>query len=175
MVTALNHAVADGRRAGGLNLSSSILTGRGEGEREAWKGALLPEATAFSGGGRCPSLKKINNVALTLLLQRTPGGKCTAACRGKAKVQSNFQTRSSADSREETPGPKPSEAPKTAFFPFYDTFATFTNKHRDLNCSIYTAIDDRSQPQTETTPSSPRLGAVASTESRDQTVVRAPH
>lgn len=26
MVTALNHVVADGRRAGGLNLSSSILT-----------------------------------------------------------------------------------------------------------------------------------------------------
>jgi hypothetical protein len=26
MVTALNHAVADGRRAGGLNLSPSILT-----------------------------------------------------------------------------------------------------------------------------------------------------
>lgn len=47
MVTALNHAVADGRRAGGLNLSSSILTDEGEAESEAWKGALLPEATAF--------------------------------------------------------------------------------------------------------------------------------
>lgn len=46
MVTALNHAVADGRRAGGLNLSSLILAD--EGESEAGKGALLPEATAFS-------------------------------------------------------------------------------------------------------------------------------
>ena len=34
MVTALNHTVADGRRAGGLNLSPSILPGYGEKERE---------------------------------------------------------------------------------------------------------------------------------------------
>lgn len=33
MVTALNHVVADGRRAGGLNLSSSILTDYRERER----------------------------------------------------------------------------------------------------------------------------------------------
>lgn len=35
MVTALNHVVADGRRAGGLNLSSSILTDNREGARQA--------------------------------------------------------------------------------------------------------------------------------------------
>lgn len=53
MVTALNHVVADGRRAGGLNLSSSILTdyrereGEGEGKSEAGEGASLLEATDF--------------------------------------------------------------------------------------------------------------------------------
>lgn len=33
MVTALNHVVADGRRAGGLNLSPSVLTDYRERER----------------------------------------------------------------------------------------------------------------------------------------------
>lgn len=40
MVTALNHVVADGRRAGGLNLSSSILTDYRE--RERAKQAKVP-------------------------------------------------------------------------------------------------------------------------------------
>lgn len=44
MVTAQNHVVADGRRAGGLNLSSSILTDYRERERVS---AYLLEATAF--------------------------------------------------------------------------------------------------------------------------------
>lgn len=53
MVTALNHVVADGRRAGGLNLSSSILTDYRERERArqakvppSWKLRLFEERTA---------------------------------------------------------------------------------------------------------------------------------
>lgn len=42
MVTALNHVVADGRRAGGLNLSSSILTDYRERERVRGRRRCLP-------------------------------------------------------------------------------------------------------------------------------------
>lgn len=57
MVTALNHVVADGRRAGGLNLSSSILTDYRErvcvcerAREGGRRGASLPEATVFLRG-----------------------------------------------------------------------------------------------------------------------------
>lgn len=50
MVTALNHVVADGRRAGGLNLSSSILTDYREGGRRRERGrrrCLPPRSNVF--------------------------------------------------------------------------------------------------------------------------------
>lgn len=47
MVTALNHVVADGRRAGGLNLSSSILTDYRETERVSRRRCLGPRRYRF--------------------------------------------------------------------------------------------------------------------------------
>lgn len=74
MVTALNHVVADGRRAGGLNLSSSILADYRE--SEAGEGASHPEATAFCffwRRQRCTSPKKINTLGvLNLYYTDTP-------------------------------------------------------------------------------------------------------
>lgn len=58
MVTALNHVVADGRRAGGLNISSSILTNYRDGESQGCEGASLLPAPAFLERQRYASKKK---------------------------------------------------------------------------------------------------------------------
>lgn len=129
MVTALNHAVADGRRAGGLNLSSSILTGR-EGEREAGKGALLPEATAFSGAGRCPSPKKINHVrvrnALTLLFQRKPEKNAPQCAKERQRFRPISKAQQTAGRKQLTRNPQ--NLQKRAFLSFYNAFAMFNSQ-----------------------------------------------
>lgn len=107
MVTALNHAVADGRRAGGLNLSSSILTDEGEGQSEAGKGALLPEATAFPAGDGAIAEETRwlgSDESLLIILRKThPSVHRKGREEGtNLPVLSNLSTRSSADIRHPT-------------------------------------------------------------------------
>lgn len=69
MVTALNHVVADGRRAGGLNLSSSILTDYREREsgREWSRRRCLPPRSYYFfllDRERYRSHKKINTLGV---------------------------------------------------------------------------------------------------------------